>query len=167
MEIIFFYLVALVAVISGYLVIRCKSPVNSALGLVNTFFCLAIFYVMLHAPFMAAIQVMVYAGAIMVLILFVIMLLNLGSEARKSYLHGIVWSSLASLLVLVNIIYFLKRGRVTGAEGDITDYTVQSVGHVELIGKTMFTEFLLPFEIASILLLVAIIGAVVLAKKEV
>jgi len=167
MEIIFFYLVALVAIISGYLVIRCKSPVNSALGLVNTFFCLAIFYVMLHAPFMAAIQVMVYAGAIMVLILFVIMLLNLGSEARKSYLHGIVWSSLGSLLVLVNIIYFLKRGRVTGAEGDITNYTVQSVGHVELIGKALFTEFLLPFEIASILLLVAIIGAVVLAKKEV
>ncbi len=167
MEIIFFYLVALVAVISGYLVIRCKSPVNSALGLVNTFFCLAIFYVMLHAPFMAAIQIMVYAGAIMVLILFVIMLLNLGSEARKSYLHGIVWSSLASLLVLISVIYFLKRGRVTGAEGDITDYTIQSVGHVELIGKTMFTEFLLPFEIASILLLVAIIGAVVLAKKEV
>jgi NADH-quinone oxidoreductase subunit J len=167
MEIIFFYLVALVAVVSGFLVIRCQSPVNSALGLVNTFFCLAIFYVMLHAPFMAAIQVMVYAGAIMVLILFVIMLLNLGSEVRKSYLNGIVWSSLASLAVLVNIIYFLKRGRVTGAEGDITDFTVQSVGHVELIGKTMFTEFLLPFEIASILLLVAIVGAVVLAKKEV
>jgi NADH-quinone oxidoreductase subunit J len=167
MEILFFYLVALVAVVSGFLVIRCQSPVNSALGLVNTFFCLAIFYVMLHAPFMAAIQVMVYAGAIMVLILFVIMLLNLGTEARKSYLHGIVWSGLASLAVLFNVIYFIKRGRVTGAEGDITDFTVQSVGHVELIGKTMFTEFLLPFEIASILLLVAIVGAVVLAKKEV
>ena len=85
MELIFFYLIALVAIGSGFLVIRCQSPVNSALGLVNTFFCLAIFYVMLNAPFMAAIQVMVYAGAIMVLILFVIMLLNLGTEARKRY----------------------------------------------------------------------------------
>ena len=167
MEIIFFYLVALVAVASGFLVIRCQSPVNSALGLVNTFFCLAIFYVMLHAPFMAAVQVMVYAGAIMVLILFVIMLLNLGTEARKRYTHGIVWSSLASLAVLFNVIFFIKRGRVTGAEGDITEFMVKSVGHTELIGMTMFTEFLLPFEIASILLLVAIVGAVVLAKKEV
>jgi NADH-quinone oxidoreductase subunit J len=163
MELIFFYLIALVAVGSGFLVIRCQSPVNSALGLVNTFFCLAIFYVMLHAPFMAAIQIMVYAGAIMVLILFVIMLLNLGTEAR----NGIVWSAVASLAVLFNVMYFIKRGRVTGAEGDITAFTVQNVGHVELIGKTMFTEFLLPFEIASILLLVAIVGAVVLAKKEV
>lgn len=167
MEILFFYLVAFVALVSGLLVIRCQSPVNSALALVNTFFCLAVFYVMLHAPFMAAIQILVYAGAIMVLILFVIMLLNLGTEARQRYMRGIVWSSLASLLVLLNAAFFLKRGRVTGAEGDITDYTVQSMGHTELIGQTMFTQFLLPFEIASILLLVAIVGAVVLAKKDV
>ena len=167
MELIFFYLIAIVAVASGFLVIRCQSPVNSALGLVNTFFCLAIFYVMLNAPFMAAIQIMVYAGAIMVLIIFVIMLLNLGTEARKRYTTGVVWSAIASLLVLFNVMYFIKRGRVTGAEGDITSYTVESIGHVELIGTTLFTEFLLPFEIASILLLVAIVGAVVLAKKEV
>ncbi len=167
MEILFFYLVAFITLVSGFLVIRCQSPVNSALALVNTFFCLAIFYVMLHAPFMAAIQIMVYAGAIMVLILFVIMLLNLGTEARKRYTHGIVWSSIASLLLLVNVVYFLKRGRVTGAEGDITEHLIETVGHTELIGRTMFTEFLLPFEIASILLLVAIVGAVVLAKKEV
>jgi NADH-quinone oxidoreductase subunit J len=167
MEIIFFYLVALVIVASGFLVILCKSPINSAIGLVNTFFCLAIFYVMLHAPFMAAIQVMVYAGAIMVLILFVIMLLNLGTAERKRYTSGIVWSALASLMVLANVIYFIKRGRVTGAEGDITAFVVESVGHTELIGTALLTQFLLPFEIASIVLLVAIIGAVVLAKKEV
>ncbi len=167
MEIIFFYLVALIVVISGILVVRCQSPVNSALALVNTFFCLAIYYVMLRAPFMAAVQIMVYAGAIMVLILFVIMLLNLGTEAKKRYTQGIVWSSLASLLLLVNVVYFLKRGQVTDSVGDITAYTVQSFGHTELIGKALFTEFLLPFEIASILLLVAIVGAVVLAKKDV
>jgi NADH-quinone oxidoreductase subunit J len=167
MEIMLFYLVAAVAVLSGFLVIRCKSPVNSALGLVNTFFCLAVFYVMLHAPFMAAIQIMVYAGAIMVLILFVIMLLNLGAEARQRYTTGVVWSAVASLGVLFTVAFFLKRGRVTGAEGDITPFMVEKVGHTELIGTKMFTEFLLPFEIASILLLVAIVGAVVLAKKEV
>ena len=167
MEILFFYLVAFIALVSGLLVIRCQSPVNSALALVNTFFCLAVFYVMLHAPFMAAIQILVYAGAIMVLILFVIMLLNLGSEMRQRYMHGVVWSSLASLLMLLVSVFFLKRGRVTGVEGEVTEYMIDSVGHTEMIGRTMFTEFLLPFEIASILLLVAIVGAVVLAKKEV
>jgi NADH-quinone oxidoreductase subunit J len=167
MEAIFFYLVALVALGSGLIVVLSKNPVNSALGLVNTFFCLAIFYVMLYAPFMAAVQIMVYAGAIMVLILFVIMLLNLGSEARKRYTHGIVWSAIASLLVLVNLLVFVKRGQVTGAKGDITTSTIMDFGHTELIGRSMFTEFLLPFEIASILLLVAIVGAVILAKKEV
>jgi len=167
METIFFYLVALVTVVSGYLVVRCQSPVNSGLALVNTFFCLAIFYVMLYAPFMAAIQVIVYAGAIMVLILFVIMLLNLGTEARKRYTHGVVWAAIASLLVLLNLVFLVKRGRVTGAEGDITSSLVMTEGHTELIGKALYTDFLLPFEIASVLLLVAIVGAVVLAKKDV
>lgn len=167
METIFFYLVALVTVVSGYLVVRCQSPVNSALALVNTFFCLAIFYVMLYAPFMAAIQIIVYAGAIMVLILFVIMLLNLGSEARKRYTHGVVWAAIASLLVLLNLVFFVKRGQVAGAEGDITSSLIMTEGHTELIGKALYTDFLLPFEIASILLLVAIVGAVVLAKKDV
>ncbi len=167
METLFFYLVALVAVVSGFLVVRCQSPVNSALALVNTFFCLAVFYVMLYAPFMAAIQVIVYAGAIMVLILFVIMLLNLGTEARKRYTHGVVWSAISSLLVLLLATRFIKLGRVTGAEGEITDFMIKTEGHTELIGKALYTEFLLPFEIASILLLVAIVGAVVLAKKDV
>lgn len=167
METLFFYLVALVAVVSGYLVVRCQSPVNSALALVNTFFCLAIFYVMLYAPFMAAIQIIVYAGAIMVLILFVIMLLNLGTEARKRYTHGVVWAAIASLLVLFVTTRFVKQGQVTGAEGDISTSLIQAQGHTELIGRALYTEFLLPFEIASILLLVAIVGAVVLAKKDV
>jgi NADH-quinone oxidoreductase subunit J len=167
METLFFYLVALVAVVSGYLVVRCQNPVNSALALVNTFFCLAVFYVMLYAPFMAAIQIIVYAGAIMVLILFVIMLLNLGTEARQRYTHGVVWSAIASLLMMLLAMRFIKFGRVTGAEGEITEFLIKTEGHTELIGKALYTQFLLPFEIASILLLVAIVGAVVLAKKDV
>jgi len=166
MEVLFFYLVALVVVASGVLVVTCKSPVNSALALVNTFFCLAIFYVMLHAPFMAAIQVMVYAGAIMVLILFVIMLLNLGVEQMKKYTH-VVWGIIASSLVALLIFFFIKRGQPANIAGEITNEVVNSVGHTELIGKHLFVDFLLPFEITSILLLVAIVGAVVLAKKEV
>ena len=82
MELFFFIIVALVAVVSSILVVTCRNPINSALSLIMTFFCLATFYVMLDAPFMAAIQVIVYAGAIMVLIVFVIMLLNLRTESN-------------------------------------------------------------------------------------
>ena len=166
MEVLFFYLVALVAVFSGLLVVTCKSPVNSALALVNTFFCLAIFYVMLHAPFMAAVQVMVYAGAIMVLILFVIMLLNLGVEPLKKTTH-VVWGTVAGALVFLLAYMFVTRGEVTNAAGKITTDVVLKQGHTELIGKALFVDFLLPFEITSILLLVAIVGAVILAKREV
>ncbi len=167
MELLFFYLVALIAVISGFLVVKCKSPVNSAISLVMTFVCLAAFYVMLHAPFMAAIQILVYAGAIIVLIIFVIMLLNLGSATKQASSHGVVWGAAAAALLLFQAFYFLNKGEATGLQGDITKEVVASVGHTELIGKALFTEFLLPFEITSILLLVAIIGAVVLAKREV
>jgi len=167
MEILFFYLVALVAVISGLFVVTCKSPINSAIALVMTFVCLATFYVMLHAPFMAAIQIMVYAGAIMVLILFVIMLLNLGSEIRSKTSHTLVGGGVAAALVLFQVVYLLNRSEPTGATGGISNEMVQSIGHTEMIGRALFTDFLLPFEITSILLLVAMVGAVVLAKKNV
>jgi len=166
MELLFFYLVAAVAIIFGFLVIKCQNPVNSAISLVMTFFCLAVFYVMLHAPFMAAIQVLVYAGAIMVLILFVIMLLNLGAETKRRYAHSVAGGAFSGLLVLLTVLYFVSTGDTVGVQGAMTPEVVEQVGHTELIGLALFTDFLLPFELASILLLVAIVGAVVLAKKE-
>jgi NADH-quinone oxidoreductase subunit J len=147
--------------------VTCPHPVHALLYLVLSLLAVATVFFTLGAPFAGVLEVVVYAGAIMVLILFVIMLLNLGTEARWRYTHGVVWSSIASLLVLLNVLFFIKRGRVTGSEGDITDYLIMTEGHTELIGKSLYTEFLLPFEIASILLLVAIVGAVVLAKKDV
>jgi NADH-quinone oxidoreductase subunit J len=167
MSTLFFYLFATVAVFSAFYVTKARSPVNSALCLVTNFICLAVFYVMLEAPFMAAIQVMVYAGAIMVLIIFVIMLLNLGTAVKKRYTHALVWGGGLSVLMLFITNYFVRRGAPTGQVGDITSQTISSYGHTELIGRAMFTDFLLPFEIASILLLVAIIGAVILSKREV
>jgi NADH-quinone oxidoreductase subunit J len=167
METLFFYLVALVAVVSGILVVKAKNPVNSAISLVMTFVCLATFYVMLNAPFMAAIQIMVYAGAIIVLIIFVIMLLNLGTDVQIRTSHSVVGGVVASAIVLFQVLYLLGRGEVAGMQGNITAEVVESVGHTELIGTALFTEFLLPFEITSILLLVAIIGAVVLTKRTV
>lgn len=167
MESILFYLTALVAIVSAFYVTKCKSPVNSALCLVTTFLCLAVYYVMLESPFMAAIQIMVYAGAIMVLIIFVIMLLNLGSAAKSRSTHGLAAGGILAAIMLFLTNYFIRLGEPTGIGGEVTSKLIRSYGHTELIGKAMFTDFLLPFEIASILLLVAIIGAVVLSKRKV
>ncbi len=167
MEQLLFYLVASIAVLAGFLVVKCKSPVNSALALVQTFVCLAALYVMLYAPFMAAIQIMVYAGAIMVLIIFVIMLLNLGTAVTGQVRRGVVAGAIAAVVMLITVYAAVSNGKASDVAGAMTREVVKSQGHTELIGKAIFTDFLLPFEIASILLLVAIIGAVVLAKREV
>jgi len=167
MEAILFYLTALVAVIASFFVTKCRNPVNSALCLVTNFICLAVLYVMLEAPFMAAIQIMVYAGAIMVLIIFVIMLLNLGTAVKSTYMHGVIGGGVLAVIMLFVANRFISGGEATGTDGSITSELIQSYGHTELIGRAMFTDFLLPFEIASILLLVAIIGAVILSKRKV
>ncbi|PLX73507.1 MAG: NADH-quinone oxidoreductase subunit J [Desulfuromonas sp.] len=167
MEIMYFYLLAAVAVASGFMVVTCKSPVNNAIALMMTFVCLANFYVMLDAPFMAAIQIMVYAGAILMLIIFTIMLLNLGTAVARKGSHSVVWATVLALLIAMQGYFVINRGEVSGITGEITGEMVKKVGHTELIAKSLFTDFLLPFEIASILLLVAIVGAVIIAKKEV
>jgi len=170
MDSIFFYIVAATAVISGILVVGCKNPINSALSLIMTFFSLATLYVMLDAPFMAAIQVIVYAGAIMVLIVFVIMLLNIRIESGKRYMHTRVMGAILGAVVLIETLYVIMRPasqNLTGGNGPIDAATVLNVGHTELIGRALFTDYLLPFEITSILLLVAIVGAVLLAKRKV
>ena len=166
LESIFFIVVAAIAVLTGILVIRCKNPINSALSLIMTFFCLAVLYVMLEAPFMAAIQIIVYAGAIMVLIVFVIMLLNVRTESGRRTGHALFLGSATGLFLLFQTWYFLSKSSLSGTKGAIDSAAIAKVGHTELIGQSLFTEFLLPFEITSILLLVAIVGAVVLAKKK-
>lgn len=167
MEILFFLFVAFVAVGSGVFVVTCKNPVNSAIALVNTFFCLATCYVMLDAPFMAAIQLIVYAGAIMVLIIFVIMLLNIGTVDVAKTSHAVGGGALMAVLVGIQTLYMLNHGKVANLDGPMTESALRTVGHTELLAKSLFTDFLLPFEVTSILLLVAIVGAVVLAKRDV
>ena len=167
MEAFLFYLTAFVAIVSAFFVTKCRNPVNSALNLVTTFICLAVLYIMLEAPFMAAIQIMVYAGAIMVLIVFVIMLLNLGLATKSRYTHALPAGGVLGVLMLLVTVGFLRSGEVTASGGPITSDVINQFGHTELIGKALFVDFLLPFEIASILLLVAIIGAVILSKRNV
>ncbi len=163
---VFFALVTLVAVVSALMVVTCKNPINSALSLVMTFFCLATYYAMLNAPFMAAVQIIVYAGAIMVLIIFTIMLLNIRVDANKKGSHQVALGTVTGIVTLLLIGLFLTRGKVSQPVGDVTNAMINQVGHTELLGTVLFTEFLLPFEVTSILLLVAIVGAVILAKRK-
>jgi NADH-quinone oxidoreductase subunit J len=166
METLFFLIVAAIAVIASILVVTSKNPINSALSLILTFFCLATLYVMLEAPFMAAIQIIVYAGAIMVLIVFVIMLLNVRTEASGRSKHVLFLGSMTGLLLLIQTWSVIGRSSLPTAKGSVDSALLMKVGHTELIGKSLFTDFLLPFEITSVLLLVAIVGAVILSKKK-
>lgn len=167
METIFFLIITLVAIISAILVITCKNPINSALSLIMTFFCLATYYVMLDAPFMAAVQVMVYAGAIMVLMVFTIMLLNIRVDATKKHSHKLIIGSIIGFFTLINLIYVIAKSRAAIPTGPLSGDMIKQLGHTELIGREIFTTFLLPFEVTSILLLTAIVGAVILAKKKI
>jgi len=166
METLFFLIVAATALVASILVITSKNPLNSALSLIMTFFCLATLYVMLEAPFMAAIQIIVYAGAIMVLFVFVIMLLNVRTESARRGKHALFLGTMTGLLLLIQTWYAVGRGSFAGLKGSVDSALIAKAGHTELIGKSLFTDFLLPFEITSILLLAAMVGAVILSKKK-
>lgn len=162
MELIFFYSFAGLSFISAILVISFRNTLSSALALVVSLFGVACLFALLGAHFLAAIQILVYAGAIMVLFVFVIMLLNLGrGELRKIKMTfasavGILFGGYLGVLLVMRLGFL----RVLSPLAD-PDY-----GTVRGVGRLLFTDYLVPFEVASILLLVAIAGAVVLAKKE-
>ena len=167
---VFFWIFAVTAIGSALLCITRKSPVASALWLVGTMFSLAAIFVLLDAQFIAAIQVLVYAGAIMVLFLFVIMLLNLGRSGpgdRLGWVGGVVMFAIAGLLMA----QLWVLGRLAPPETLVqTAESVRDVaeaqGAVGMISEPLFRTFLVPFEITSVLLLAAIVGAVVLAKRR-
>ena len=167
MELLIFSILALVAVVCSILVISQRSPVASALFLIATMVSLAILFLMLNAAFLATIQIIVYAGAIMVLFLFVIMLLNLrrdefGPEKRKAQRF---FAILFGFLLLIGIATVIEVG-VFGVKPAETVSEVTTPAGVEPLAQLLFTKYLLPFELASILLLVAIVGAVVMAKRR-
>ena len=166
LESIVFYSLAVVSVGSALLMVTRRNPVIAALYLILNFFCLAGLYLTLQAQFIAVIHILVYAGAIMVLFLFVIMLLNLGDERKLSDAISpkkIIAGGL-SLALLLELLYIFATGtqRLPVYNAD----QALQVGTVEYIGKQLFTKFLFPFEVTSILLLAAIIGAILLAKKK-
>jgi len=159
-----FWFLSVLAIFSAMMVITSKNPVYSVLWLILTFFAISGHYILLNAQFLAIVNIIVYAGAIMVLFLFVIMLINVGrdTEPRKNK-----WLKLAGavsggclLLVLVAALKNteIKQQAVQVKEGNI--------GLIEILGKTLFNEYVVPFEISSILFLSAMIGAIVIGKKE-
>jgi NADH-quinone oxidoreductase subunit J len=159
-----FYLLSFLAIAFALMVVLSKNPIHSVLYLVLTFFAIAGHYVLLNAQFLAAVHIIVYAGAIMVLFLFVIMLLNLNKETEP---HKSVWlktsATVASGLLLIVLVGSIK----SAASIHSTSSFNSSIGLIQNLGKTLFSDFLLPFEVSSILLLSAMVGAVMLGKKSI
>jgi NADH-quinone oxidoreductase subunit J len=168
LETVLFVLLALFAVGTAVLVIVQRNPVTSAIFLILTFFSLAGIYLLLHAEFIAAVQVIVYAGAIMVLFLFVIMLLNLPKEKISIARHRLLKfvGVIFGLVLLFQVGTIFRQVILEGTQGTFTPEKVAGLGNTQVVAQLLFTDFLLPFEITSVLLLVAIIGAIVLAKRE-
>lgn len=167
-ESVLFYLFGSVAVGTALGMILQRNPVMGALLLVANFFCIAALYLLLEQQFLAVIQIVVYTGAIMVLVIFVIMLLNLGDE-RSLTERVAFWQSLGVALVagfLVEMVYILMFKNPSAAYMTMHPDAAR-LGTVEAVGEAMFAKFLLPFEVTSLLLLVAIVGAVILAKRKV
>ena len=166
-----FYLFGVIAIASALVFVTRKSPVAAALWLVNTMFSLSVLYVLLDAQFIGVMQVLVYAGAIMVVFLFVIMLLNLGHPSEIADKRG-KWATLAAAaigILLVVEIMVIGRGDIAVKyevpRGFAADQMAK-YGAVGTIARPLFNEYLLPFELTSLLLLVAIVGAVVLGRRK-
>jgi NADH-quinone oxidoreductase subunit J len=144
-----------------------RHPINSALSLVVVMASLALIYLLLGAEFVAAIQVIVYAGAIMVLFVFVIMLLNAGAEERTRGSHIALFVGVPGVAVLAGTVAWLLV-RSSGALGSVVINRAENIafGDTHNIARLLFKDFLLPFEVTSVLILIAIMGAVVLGRKE-
>ncbi|HAF88936.1 MAG: NADH-quinone oxidoreductase subunit J [bacterium] len=166
---IIFYIFAALSILGGLGVLFLRNPIHCALSLVGTFFCLGSIYVMLNAEFVAVIQVLVYAGAIMVLFLFVLMLLSskTSDQNTNKWPIGKILAGLLSFGIFLKIASLFTMGDLQlGPKGAYPIEVVEEVGSISLIGRLLFTDYILSFEIIAILLLVAVIGAVVIAKRR-
>lgn len=166
---IFFYLFGVAAVILSLAVIMLRSPVYCAMCLVGTFLCIAAIFILLNNEFVAAMQVLIYAGAIMVLFLFVIMLLNIKVEERRPIQWGLV--KILGVAFTVGILaqligVFNSPAAKLGPMGEYSAQRIAEEGSLHIVGRLLLTDFVLPFEIISVLLMIAVMGAVVLAKRR-
>ncbi|NIR42957.1 MAG: NADH-quinone oxidoreductase subunit J [Gemmatimonadetes bacterium] len=162
-----FYVAAGLAVVSSLLMITRKNPVFSAMFLIVALFSIATIFVLLGAHFLAALQVIVYAGAIMVLFLFVIMLLNLGHDFEPDIRGRLGWAFMGGLgLVLFAEILTAVQGAPGDAGGDVLTPWFEAKGVVAGVAEPLFRDYAVAVEITGVLLLVAMVGAVVIARRE-
>ncbi len=158
-----FYLFAAISIISALMVVSARSPINSVIALIVCFLSIAGHYILLNAQFLAMVHIIVYTGAIMVLFLFVIMLLNLNSTSEPvKTLSTRVAAVVAGGLFFLTLLAAIRHG-VNIAPANSTD---DGIGLVHSVGMSLFSEFLLPFEVSSVLFLSAMVGALMLAKKD-
>jgi NADH-quinone oxidoreductase subunit J len=164
MQEVLFYILAAMTLIFGFFTVAnpfSRNPVTSAMFLVLTMAALAGLFVLLHAFFIAAVQILVYAGAVMVLFLFVIMLLDLKDEERRKFnVFGIAAGAIAVGGIAAILILTIRSSGTGGSRTPVLE------GATANLGKELFTRYLLPFEIVSILLLVAMVGVILLSKKN-
>ena len=159
-----FGIISFLSIMFALMVVFTRNPINSVLYLVLTFFCIAAHYLVLNAQFLAVVHIAVYAGAIMVLFLFVIMLMNLNqdSEPQKTMASKLIAGIIGGLLLLVLV------GALKGTEQiQLSQSGHSEIGLVKNLGRVLFREYLFPFEIVSILLLSALVGAIMIGKKEI
>lgn len=163
-----FIIMAILATGSSLMMVTRKNPIHSALWLIVTFFSIAIIYVLLNATFMAVAQVMVYSGAIMMLVLFVIMLIHLewgNTQPATKYSFPKLMGGLITVMFFLQVLAGIMAYTNIGKKDTYTPEMLASMGNTQAIGTLLYGKYVFAFEIASILLLVGIIGAVVLAKK--
>ena len=165
MELAFFFYFALVIIVTSALVVAFRNPIYSALSLLIMFFHVAGLYVTLHAEFLAAVQIIVYAGAILVLYLFVVMLLNMKQDDRYHRQWPIA-GLIGGLLLVEALVLTVARYRVPDIATSEVESVVEQSGNTEAIAEVLYSTYLFPFEVASLILLVAMIGAILLAKRD-
>ncbi len=157
-----FLILSFITILCALYVVTSKNPIHSVLALILTFFSISAHYVLLNAQFLAIVNLMVYAGAIMVLFLFVLMLLNLSKESEpvKSNLWGVAAAISAGLLLIV-VTAALQKSGVAIMKGNAPE-----IGLVKNLGRVLMTEYLVPFELSGILFIAAMVGAVLLGKRD-
>ncbi len=163
---LFFAYFAIAIVLLSILVITRKNPIHSILWMLLLFFHIASLYLFLNAEFIAAIQVIVYAGGILVLFLFAVLLLNIREELRISRFIGAWPTGLTFAIGIFVVISMSIKSFVIGPPGIYTIDFIKKESDVKALGKLLYTDFLYPFEVASLILLVAIVGAIVIAKRR-
>jgi NADH-quinone oxidoreductase subunit J len=160
-----FYILSAITLLTAFLTIYSKNPIHSAIYLVICFFTVAGHYLLLNAQFLAIVHIIVYAGAIMILFLFTIMLMNLNNEDEVYKPRFTRIGAIASFILMCGILIFMFLHSTPIAD-DSYDVTGEDFQSIKTLGKVLLNEYMVPFEYVSVLLLVAMIGTVLLSKKE-